>query len=261
MNSTTNLRRAALAFAGALVLVFAAGATAQVQSETSTATAGQATHQVTVDRATVVYASGNELVVRMANGELRHLTNVPDSVRINVDGKQLSVHDLKPGMIVQRTVVKTTTPEVITTVQSVSGRVWHVNPPLSVILTLADGKNQEFKIPNGQKFKVNGQMVDAWGLRKGMNISATRVVEVPQTTVSQHTAYAAAAPPPPPPQDQPILVAVVTPVPPAPAAEPAPAPAAPQENLPKTASNLPLIGLLGLICLGSAFSMRLFRRS
>jgi hypothetical protein len=259
MNSTAILRRAALAFAGALILVFAAGATAQVQSETRTAPAGQATHQVTVDRATVVYASGNEVVVRLANGELKHFTNVPDSVRINVDGKQLSVHDLKPGMIVQRTVVKTTTPEIITTVQSVSGRVWHVNPPLSVILTLDDGKNQEFKIPQGQKFKVNGQMVDAWGLRKGMNISATRVVEVPQTTVSQNTAYAAATPPPPP-QDQPILVAVVTPARAAP--EPAPAaPAAPQENLPKTASSLPLIGLLGLICLGGSFSMRLLRRS
>lgn len=261
MNSTPGLRRAALAFAGALALVFATAATAQVKTTTSTANNGQATHNVTVDRATVVYASGNNVVVRMANGQLRHFNNIPDSVRINVDGKQVGVHDLKPGMIVQRTVVRTTTPQIITTTQSVTGTVWHVNPPLSVILTLQDGKNQEFKIPTGQKFDVNGQMVDAWGLRKGMRISATRVVEVPQTTVSQNTAYAAATPPPPPPEDQPILVAVIAPAPAAPEPAPAAEPAAHEEHLPKTASNLPLIGLLGLICVAGAFSMRQLRRS
>ncbi len=256
MNSTVSLRRAALAFAGALALVFATGAAAQVQSETSTSS-GQATHTTTITTATVVYASGNDVVVKMADGSLRHFNNVPDSFRVNVDGQQLGVHQLKPGMVITRTVVHTSTPQVITTTQSVTGRVWHVNPPLSVILTLDDGKNQEFKIPQGQKFNVNGQMVDAWGLKKGMTVSATKVVETPQTAVSQNTSFAGTAPPPPP-QDQPILVAVITPVP-APAAAPAPAPA-PAENLPKTASNLPLIGLLGLICLGGSFGMRLLRR-
>jgi len=35
-----------------------------------------------------------------------------------------------------------------------------------------------------QKFNVDGQMVDAWGLKKGMKISATKVVEVPETVVA-----------------------------------------------------------------------------
>ena len=48
-----------------------------------------------------------------------------------------------------------------------------------MILTLEDGTNQQFKIPNGQKFMVNGQMTDAWGLKKGMTVSATKVVEEP----------------------------------------------------------------------------------
>jgi hypothetical protein len=43
-----------------------------------------------------------------------------------------------------------------------------VTPPISVILTLENGENQAFKIPEGQKFTVNGQEVDAWGLKKGM---------------------------------------------------------------------------------------------
>jgi hypothetical protein len=258
MNSIASRRRIALAFAGALSLVFATYAGAQVQTETSTAS-GQATHETTVTSATVVYVSGNDLVVKMPDGSLRHFNNVPNTVHVNVNGQQLGVHDLKPGMVITRTVVKTTTPEVITTVQSVKGKVWHVNPPLSVILTLDDGTNQQFKIPNGQKFNVNGQMVDAWGLKKGMIVSATKVVEVPQTTVSQTQSFAG-TPPPPPPADQPILIAVLTPVPrPAPAAAPAAAPA-PAASLPKTASELPLIGLLGLMCLCSSFGLRLLRQ-
>jgi LPXTG-motif cell wall-anchored protein len=255
MNSTRSWTRAALAIAGALALIFATSAMAQVQTETS-ASSGSPTHETTITTATVVYVSGNDVVVKMADGSLRHFNNVPSSFRVNVNGQQLGVHDLKPGMTITRTVVKTTTPEVITTTQSVTGKVWHVNPPLSVILTLADGSNQEFKIPNGQKFNVDGQMVDAWGLKKGMTVSATKVVEVPQTTVAQNTSFTGTAPPPP---DQPILVAVVTPAPRPAAPAPAAAPAAPA-SLPKTGSDLPLIGLLGLMCLGGSFSLRLLRR-
>lgn len=257
MNSTAVWRRGARAIVGALALVAATCAAAQVKTETTTSS-GTATHETTITTATIVYVSGNDVVAKMADGSLRHFNNVPDSVRVNVDGKQLGVHDLKPGMTVTRTVIKSTTPEMITTTQSVTGKVWHVNPPLAVILTLADGTNQEFKIPNGQKFNVDGRMVDAWGLKKGMTVSATKVVEVPQTSVSQNTAFTGTAPPPPPP-DQPILVAVVTPAPRA-APAPAPAPAEAPASLPKTASELPLIGLLGLVFLCSSFGLRLLRR-
>ena len=58
-------------------------------------------------------------------------------------------------------------------------------PPLSIILTLEDGKNQQFKIPEDQKFDVDGQMVDAWGVRKGMIITATKIVEQPLVETTQ----------------------------------------------------------------------------
>ena len=54
-----------------------------------------------------------------------------------------------------------------TTVKTVKGRVWHVNPPHTVILVLEDGSSQRFEIPEGQRFKVEGQTVDAWGLKTG----------------------------------------------------------------------------------------------
>jgi LPXTG-motif cell wall-anchored protein len=137
----------------------------------------------------------------------------------------------------------------------VTGKVWFINPPSTVILTMEDGKNQEFKIPNGQKFNVDGQMVDAWGLKKGMTVNATKVVEAPAVVVAQRAKLTGEMPPPPPPPpaDVPILVVeeVAAPVQ---VAQAAPA-------LPKTGSELPLIGLLGLLSLASSYGLRMSRQS
>jgi LPXTG-motif cell wall-anchored protein len=252
--------------AGAMGVLLAATLCAQVKTETETK-AGQATHEVKVERAEVVYVTGNDLVVKMEDGQIRHIPNVPESARVNVEGKELGIHDLKPGMKLERTITTTTTPRTVTTVQTVTGKVWQVTPPTSVILTLEDGTNQRFKIPKGQKFTVNGQQTDAFGLKKGMMISATKVVEVPETVVEQQRQLTGTMPPPPPapPADAPILV-VEERRPPAaaPAAPAAPAAVASAEpaptQLPKTASSTPLIGLLGLVSLGLALSLRIIRR-
>jgi hypothetical protein len=236
-------------------LAVSARMSAQVQTESSTAH-GTSTHEVKVENATVVTVSGNNVVVKMDDGTLRDFNNVPDSVKVTVDGKELGVRDLKPGMHLSRTITTTTTPKVVTTTQTVTGKVWHVNPPNSVILTMENGENQQFKIPNGQKFTVNGQQTDAWGLKKGMMVSATKVVEVPETVVTQQRQLAGTMPPPPPapPADQPILIVM---------AAPTPAPAAPAQEgkteLPKTGSLLPLVGLLGLLSLGFSFGLRVLR--
>ena len=232
---------------------FAVSVSAQVKTET-TETMGPSTHEVTVERGEVVMVEGNDLIVKAEDGSIRHFPNVPESARVMVDGKSLGIHDLKPGMKLERTITVTTTPKTITTVQSVTGKVWHVSPPNSVILTLEDGTNQKFNIPKGQKFMVDGQQTDAWGLRKGMNVSATKVVEVPEVQVQHQRQVSGTMPPPPPapPADVPILVAVAEPV-------AAPTAAAPAE-LPKTASFLPLIGLLGSLSLMSSFGLGLVRK-
>lgn len=248
------LQRLLAGTAGLVFLASFAALNAQVQTETST-TQGAASKQVTVERGEVVLVNGNDLIVKGEDGQIRHFANVPESARVDVNGQQLGIHDLKPGMKLQRTITTTTTPRTITTVQTVNGRVWNVTPPNSVILTLEDGKNESFKIPKGQKFTVNGQEMDAFGLRKGMMISATKIVEVPETVVNQQRKVTGSMPPPPapPPADAPILVATLAPVAvAAPAAEP---------ELPKTGSLLPLVGLLGLLSLGASFCMRMMRRS
>jgi hypothetical protein len=243
---------------GIICIVFAMSSVAQVQTQQTT-TAGPANKNVTVERGEVVLVNGNDLVVKMEDGDIRHFSNVPESAKVTVDGRQLGIHDLKPGMKLQRTIILTTTPQTVTTVQRVTGKIWHVTPPNSVILTLEDGTNQSFKIPKDQKFDVNGEMVDAFGLRKGMVVTATKIVEVPETLVSQQRRLTGTMPPPPqpPPADVPILVAVAGPAP-APTTTTAAAASTPA-TLPKTASQLPLVGLLGLLCISGSLAVKFLR--
>ena len=259
MNSTTGKYQVVLVLTvGLICFAFAISMSAQVQTETNT-TSGQSTHEVTVERGEVVLVRGNDLVVKMQDGTIRHFPNVPESARVTVDGRQLGIHDLKPGMKLERTITVTSTPKTITTVQTVTGKVWHITPPNSVILTLEDGTNQQFAIPKGQTFNVDGRETDAWGLKKGMKVSATKIVEVPEVHVQREQKVSGTMPPAPPspPADAPILIAEAAPqlVPAAGAA-----PATPAE-LPKTGSVLPLIGLLGSLLLFSSIGLGIVRKA
>jgi hypothetical protein len=258
MNLRTEKARVWLMLAAATATFFASAASMRGQVQTATNTTKQAsTQEVTVERAEVVRVSGNDLIVKMEDGTIRHFPKVSESARITVDGKQVGVHELKAGMKLQRTITVTRTPTVVTTTQQVTGKVWHVNAPNSVILTLEDGTNRKFDIPQDQKFNVDGQMTDAWGLKKGMKISATKVVEEPVDVYEHEQLVAGTTPTPPPlpPADQPILLAVVVP-PSAPAPVSAPAP-----KMPKTGSFLPLISLLGVCSILSSFGLKVIRNT
>lgn len=225
---------------------------AQVQTSTSTKS-GAAQVETSVARGEVVHVSGNDVVVKMEDGSIRDFRNVPEDARVTVDGKELGVHDLKPGMKLERTITTTTTPKTITTVQTVTGKVWHVTPPNTVILTLEDGTQQKFTIPKDQKFNIDGQMVDAFHLKKGMTVTATKIVEEPTTQVEQQAKVSGTMPPPPPAPapDVPIIVAEAKPV--------TPPAAAPAETLPNTASPIPWIGLLGILSVASSLGIKACR--
>jgi hypothetical protein len=246
---------------GALCIALSLSAAAQVQTK-QTEAQGETTKAVKVERGEIIYLSGNNAVIKMEDGTLRHFDNIPDNVSVLVDGKPVNIHNARVGMKVEKQTITSTTPRVITTVETVSGTVWHVAPPSTVILTLENGTNQSFKIPKGQKFTVDGEEKDAWGLKKGMKVNAQRVTEVPETVVAEEIKRTGKMPPPPPQPkaDIPILV-VTVPVPAAPvqsvetaAAEPAP------KQLPKTASDLPLIGLLGGLLCALSLTSKTIRR-
>lgn len=241
---------------GFVCLLLSAVAMAQVQTETATSK-GQPTVETTVERGEVVNVSGNDLVVKMEDGQIRNFLNVPESTRVTVNGQQLSIHELKPGMKLERTITTTTTPQTVTTVKKVTGRVWQVMPPNSVTLTLEDGTNERFNIPQGQKFNIDGREVDAFGLKKGMTVSATKIVTAPEKVVTQQRKVTGEMPPPPTEAIQgPVLVVTTTKVVQTTEAAQAKPPAQPApQKLPQTASELPLLGLIGALALLSGVVM------
>ena len=102
-------------------------------------------------------------------------------------------------------------------------------------------------------------MVDAFGLKKGMKVTATKITEAPETIVAQQKTVTGTmpAPPAPPPADTPILIVEESPTaaaaPPAVATAPAPAPAetpaVPIETPTRTGSYTWLIGLVVVLLL------------
>jgi len=256
MNSSSVMRRSLIIVAGLACFVFAVLTFAQVQKQTTT-TSGTPTHAVRVESGEVVSVDGNDLFVKMSDGTLRHFPNVPASATVDVDGRQMTISELQPGMKLQRTTITTTTPQIVTTVQTVSGKVFHVTPPLSVILTMENGENQSFKIPKGQKFTVNGTETDAFGLKKGMMVNATKIVETPVTSVSQHQQVSGTLPP------GPVLIAKESPTPEGTvtASHDAGTTTTASVELPKTASGWPLVGILGLLFVSASFGLALRRRN
>src|ERR1700740_3101865 len=90
----------AIAF-GMMFFPLSISTSAQVQTETSTSS-GTPTHEVSVERSEVVHVSGNDLVVKMEDGSLQNFDNLPESDRLMVDGKEIGIHELKPGMKLER---------------------------------------------------------------------------------------------------------------------------------------------------------------
>ena len=65
---------------GVLSLALGLNVNAQVQTETNTTTR-KAAKEVQVERGEVATAAGNDLVVKMDDGSIRHFPNVPESAR------------------------------------------------------------------------------------------------------------------------------------------------------------------------------------
>jgi LPXTG-motif cell wall-anchored protein len=273
--TTRSLSR--LLLAAAVCAMFTVVMAAQDRTTTTTQ-AGAPTTATQVERGTVTYVSGNDLIVKMESGVVRYF-NVPDTARVTVDGKELNVHQLKAGMKLQRTITTTETPKTVTTVRTIQGKVVQVIAPLTVILSFPEGPNKEYKIPADQKFIVNDKELTVFDLRPGMVIGATAVSTSQEVSVSEQRRATGTGAPPPIVEPRPttptmqgaLLIEVPAPAAPAPprtAAAPAraaaPAPPAPEPapvKLPKTGSELPWIGLLGLLSCAGSFGLRMLRRA
>lgn len=256
MKSSPNAGVYQLAVIGLLCFLIVPAAIGMQDTSVKSEKSGQATVNTEVKSGEVVYVSGNELVVRVEDGQVKHFS-VPEDFKFQVDGKDLTVHELTPGMRLTRTVTTTSVPKTVTTVRTITGKVWHVNAPSTVILTLADNTNKQYKVPKGQMFEVNGEQRDVFALKKGMKISATVITESPEVVQTATRNVTGEAPPPPP--ETPKEVGALLIEEPTPAEVPQQTASAQPAQLPQTASLLPLLGLLGILSIGSAFAMRIFK--
>ena len=228
-------------------LLFAATVSALAQQSTAERLKGSATVSTSQLKGEVVQVEGRDLLVRLSTGEMRTF-RVPETRRFLIDGKELTVRDLQPGTTLTATVKTTTTPITVRTKSVLSGRVWFASPP-NVILTLPDGQNKQYVVKDKSvKFMIEGRPGTVFDLRKGMNVSAEKIVEEPDVEITTDTAVVGQAPalraaaPPPRATEPPPPAPAPKPAPEPPKPEPAPAPApkpAPEPPKPKPAPAAP----------------------
>ena len=273
MNTLGNItnRFVRLAIHAATFAMLAAGMRAQDTTTTNVRHLSPS-YQTEVRNAKVVYVSGNDMVLKLEDGKVEHIT-VPDSDRFLIDGKNLSVYELKPGTSLTQTITTTTTPHYVKTVRIIKGKIWQVLGPKQVagpnniIVTLPGNINQPYLVPRHATVLLDGKKAAPRDLRRGMEIEATTITDEPGTVVSQSKTMVGQAPPPATPPMVGVLLiqpARVTSVP-APTAEVAPAPVTVASeqlpaDLPKTGSPLPLIGLLGGLAIAASLGLSVVRR-
>jgi sortase A len=243
--------------AGAVLLALAAFGTAAAQDSTVTSIAhGQPSYDTKVKNAEIVYVEGNDLVLKLENGRVEHMV-VPESDRFTIDGKEVSVQELVPGTKLTQTITTTTTPRYVNSVRTIEGKVWHVNAPKTVILTLPDNKNHVFSVPSHATFTIDGKEKTVFDLRKGMTIKATIVTDEEHTIVESNVAHYGEAPKVTMPTSVGVLLFAA---PSQPEVTLASADELP-ERLPETGSSLPWLGLLGTLAIAASLAMGVARRS
>jgi hypothetical protein len=193
----------------------------------------------------VIAVDGNDLVVKLPEGT-KQLT-VPEDFKFTVDGQQLSVHDLKAGMKGTAVVTTKTTLVPVTVTEVKNGTVKSVNGPTIIVQTPEGFKmfTQSDVDKRGVKIIRDGKPAEISEFRAGDTLSATIVTSMPPKVVTEKQvnaslARAAAG------AGQAGTSGSAAAVPSSSSgAGAAGAPAAAGRTLPKTASPLPLVGLIG----------------
>jgi hypothetical protein len=157
-----------------------------------------------------------------------------------------------------QTITTTTAPRFVTSVRTLKGKVWHVNAPNTVIVSLPDHTNHVYKVPDHAKFIVNGKPQSVFDLKKGMTFEATIVTDSEESVMAKSKFVTGTAPIPVLPPELGVLL-IQWPSAPAVVAAPPEEVAsaeAPAKTLPNTGTVLPLIGLLGMVSLAGSFGLK-----
>jgi hypothetical protein len=208
----------------------------------------------------VLSVDGNKVVVRGAQGT-QEIT-VPSDFRLTVDGKPVTVQELKPGMKGTARITTTTTTTPVTVTEVRNGEI--VQRSGGSIIVRGDKGIQMFTEGDVEKRGVkiirDGKPVAFSDLNAGDRLSATIITEKPPRVMTQRQVEAALS--------SPASAGAGAAAPasrPASSSAAAPAPAstagsAPARTLPKTASVWPMVGLGGAGALVAGLMMTIARR-
>ncbi len=227
---------------------------------------------------TVIAVDGNNLDVRFPEGT-RELT-VPEDFRFTVNGQQLSVHDLKPGMKGTATITTRTTVTPVTVTEVKNGTVMQSSGS-SIIVRTDDG----FKMfsegdvdKRGVKMMKDGMPAQLTDFREGDKLSATIITSKPPkvmtekqvnaTTVASGGSSTAGKAPAPAKTSAAKTSAANTSAAPSSsslsstssAGHSQTAAGQPGKTLPKTASSWPLLAFASVLSLAIGFALTIARR-
>lgn len=210
-----------------------------------------------ITNGTVVNVGDNFLVVKLADGTVKGY-DVPAGFMFDQGGTQVPLSALKPGQVITASI--TTTEPLTEQVEEVTDATVVKTIHRNLLVKMADGTYRTYDVPKGYRFAVDGKELSVFQLQPGMKLSTTIVSEKEiktmtepefQAEVQRHEAHPRHAM-----QPAATTAPETTTVP---ASTTAPE-ATTAKKLPKTASPLPLIGLLGLLSLGFGAGLSVLRR-
>ena len=228
---------------------------------TAAVTLAQTTTTSETKKFQIISVDGNTLVVKLPEGT-REMA-VADDFRFNVDGKMLSVQELKPGMSGSATITTKTTVTPVTVTEVKNGTVMQ-NLGTSILVRTENGIkmfSQADIDKRGIKIWREGKLAEISDFRANDKLTATIVTTKPPRVMTERevnatlaksgggagTPAAAAAPAP--------SMAQTAPAP----SQPAATSGATPRKLPKTASPLPLLALTGFASLFVALALAVRR--
>ncbi len=205
---------------------------------TTTTESTVVTHQVRGGEVEAVY--GNKVLFKETDGV--HEYTIPEGFKFDLDGKAIGIDQLQPGMKVSAVITDKVTTRNVKLTSVRSEKVLQIAPG-GIVVENAKGefRTYNFKDPAGNdvRFIRDHKDVSLRNVKLGEKLTGTLVTTLPAQQIATRDIHAKAVAPPRP---EPVEVAAATP-----------------PALPRTASPLPLVGLLSALSAGIALTLRRVR--
>ena len=137
-----------------------------------TAPAASAQTTTNIENGTVVNVGENMIVIRDSNGGMKEYDVAPDFTA-TVDGKAMTLKDIKPGMKITAAIKTVNTPVAVQTTELKDAKVLK-NAGGLLYVRESDGIHS-YNVPAGFRFNIAGDKLRVDQLMQGQHINATIV--------------------------------------------------------------------------------------